>query len=139
MMDEFISSWIRQAAEEMSSSVETGAVSLAPLKRFQRKIERTLDLDLDKDNQFVVFFLSTLIQDLFYNFSGDFPYSGPVEEEKQKVFRELVTDFRRFAEALELEGSGEKLQACSELVNTYLTGVSAVNAILTKEELHATG
>lgn len=131
-MDQFISTWMKQAADEMAVSAESGALSLAPLKRFQRKIEKSLDLDLNKEDQFLVFFLSSLIQDLFYNFSGDVPYSRAVEDEKQKVFRGLLINLKDFAQKLE-EGSTQRMEACSELVHTYLTGIDAVNATLTKE------
>lgn len=133
-MQTFVAAWIRQAVEEMNISAKSGAISLSPLKRFQRKIESLANAELSKENRFVIFLLSSLIQDLFYNFSGDVPYSRRAEEEKQRMFAGVVDDLNRFAFALESGDSQAKLFASTELVNTYLSGVKVVDAVLTKEE-----
>ena len=133
-MQTFIAAWIRQAVDEMNLSAKSGAISLAPLKRFQRKIESLTNAELSSQNRFVIFLLSSLIQDLFYNFSGDVPYSKRAEEEKQRMFAGLVDDLSRFAFALESGDSQAKLLASTELVNTYLSGVKVVDMALTKEE-----
>ncbi len=133
-MQIFIAAWIRQAVDEMNVSAKSGTISLAPLKRFQRKIESLTNAELSSQNRFVIFLLSSLIQDLFYNFSGDVPYSKRAEEEKQRMFAGLVDDLNRFAFALESGDSQAKLLASTELVNTYLSGVEVVDMVLTKEE-----
>lgn len=133
-MQTFVAAWIRQAVDEMNVSAKSGAISLAPLKRFQRKIESLTNVELSRENRFVIFLLSSLIQDLFYNFSGDVPYSKRAEEEKQRMFAGLVDDLNRFAFALESGDSQAKLLASTELVNTYLSGVKVVDMVLMKEE-----
>lgn len=133
-MQTFVAAWIRQAVDEMNISAKSGAISLAPLKRFQRKIESLTTAELSKENRFVIFLLSSLIQDLFYNFSGDVPYTKRAEEEKQRMFAGLVDDFSRFAFALESHDAQAKLIACTEIVNTYLAGVKTVDAALMEQE-----
>jgi len=133
-MQTFVAAWIRQAVDEMNVSAKSGAISLAPLKRFQRKIESLTNAELSRENRFVIFLLSSLIQDLFYNFSGDVPYSRRAEEEKQRMFAGIVDDLNRFAFALESSDSQAKLFASTELINTYLSGVKIVDKVLMKEE-----
>ncbi|MFP5262390.1 MAG: hypothetical protein ACLGJB_10845 [Blastocatellia bacterium] len=132
-MKSLMATWVRQASQEMSADTASRLIPLRPLKRLQRRLENSVSSSIDKEDLYLVFFLSAFIQDIFYNLAGEVPYSEKVEQEKQKIYSELIQILSQLANALEKGNFEEEKLACADMVYTYLSGVKFIDSALKEE------
>jgi hypothetical protein len=104
-----------------------GTKSLASL---QKELEQA-DVVTDGFSQFILFFLSLLIDDMRYNLLGDFPFSNAAPKEGDTARRELFQRLGQTLIVLSVElarAHGEScVGACSEITGKYLETIKELN------------
>lgn len=104
---------------------DNGSNSGPLLRKLQSEINTGQRSDLKSD--FACFFLSTFIDDVFYNLSGDFPYRQETYENIGKIFEEIGNALTSLAESMEDDTLDCSL-AYENMVKSYLDGLDSIRA-----------
>jgi len=110
-----------------------GEVTIAPLRQLEHWCERYLLLASEPADQFAMFFLSTLIHDVFFNLAGDLAYDEAAEARKREYFAELAGELSELGAALEKDNSAETTRF-HEMVASYMRAVASINQMATDDE-----
>jgi hypothetical protein len=101
------------------------------LRRLQEKLVNFTRSDAKSD--FACFFLSSFIDDVFYNLAGDFPYTEELHEIILKIFHGICKDLAFLSKNLSNSDNSYFL-AYEKLVQTYLDGLDEIRACCEKQE-----
>lgn len=101
-----------------------------PLIQAQEMLEDLLPECREAEVKFFVFFLSNYLDDVFYNLTGDVPYSKDLDRERGEFFRKIAPRLLEMTEALEVKKYMRCHEICVDLVKVYLDTIEHLNAIL---------
>ena len=118
---------------EAPTDAELPEVSIAPLRRLHEQAERYLRVADAANTQFLLFFLSSFLQDIFYNLSGDVPYEAESRRYQQKFFVDLAKNLADFSSAIADRDSARSLDVCEQMISSYLQTVTRINDLLEQE------
>lgn len=117
-------------AEKISATPEAHELASArPLKELQLKFSQLIQLPLSSDDRFLLFFMSSYIDDIFANLLVDTPFSIEIEEARETLYREIGKLLHQFAEAYLLNQQGEVFEIMKELVRVYLEKIDRMNQV----------
>ena len=102
-----------------------GSESGPKLRKLQSELNSMDRFDPILD--FVRFFISSFIDDVFYNLSGDFPYRRETHEIVGEIFRGIGNALISLSESISRDGLDRSI-AYESMVNLYLDGLDRINA-----------
>ena len=125
----------RLAAETGQKLIEHGADASPELRKFQGEIEAFQYNQSSAANiRFLSFFLFSLIEDFYYNLTGDFPYQKSNYNIRDNIYKNIGQGLKEFAENLESDDLALWYKSCVKIVDTYLNGIAELNKTSNKAE-----
>ena len=125
-----IVSKLREEGQRLLSTPKDRIPEAAPLSRVQETLEDLLPQCREAEIKFFVFFLSNFLDDIFYNLTGDVPYSRQLDRERGEFFRGIASRLMEMAEELEAANYARCHEICVSLVKVYLDTIEHLNAIV---------
>ncbi|MEA2097605.1 MAG: hypothetical protein U9P70_00815 [Patescibacteria group bacterium] len=123
---------IAKSLREVGKALEDNGSNSGPvLRRLQSELNAGQRSNLKSD--FICYFLSTFIDDVFYNLSGDFPYNKKHHEIISNIFKGIGKALSLLAESI----TDDKLDcspAYESMVNSYLDGLDRIRACCDRKE-----
>lgn len=117
---------IAKSLHEVGKALKDDGSNAGPvLRRLQSELNAVQPSNPKSD--FLCYFLSTFIDDVFYNLSGDFPYNKKNHEIINDIFKEIGKTLSLLAEFI----TDDKLDcspAYESMVNSYLDGLDEIRA-----------
>ncbi len=117
-------------AEKIAANPEAHELASArPLKEMQLKFSQLIQLPLNSDDRFLLFFMSTYIDDIFANLLLDTPFSAEIEEARATLYKEIGDLLPRLASAYFESKQDELFQIMKELVKVYFVKIDLMNQV----------
>lgn len=116
-----------------SEELDAGGLNAGPALRNLQTILSNYKTESPYLN-FLAFFLSIFIDDLYYNLSGDFPYDEASKQKRDGIFRDIGQLLVKLSDLLNSE-DGVKLYAIYiSLVEKYTDGLGSLNNAGTSDQ-----
>ncbi|MBI5676841.1 MAG: hypothetical protein HZC48_13660 [Nitrospirae bacterium] len=118
-----------QAKKIAADSEAQELASARPLKEMHLKFSQLIQLPLNSDDRFLLFFMTTYIDDIFANLLLDSPFSTEIEEAREILFKEIGELLHRLAGAYLKNQQGELFEILKELTRVYLEKIDRMNQV----------
>ncbi len=79
---------------------------------------------------FLCFFISVFIEDLYFNLSGDFPYNEKLDGVIDRIFKEIGQVLVKLAAVLNSNNFTDSYEVYVDLVGVYLNGLAQIENIV---------
>ncbi|MGA3084117.1 MAG: hypothetical protein ABSE95_04930 [Thermodesulfobacteriota bacterium] len=126
--------------EEVIKSEVNNTLNLAPFKKLRYKgLPKYLSVEYPKEIRFLSFFLINLLEDIFYNLIGDFPYEDSFGDQihavRKDFFKFMSEKFIEIGKAILINDYLIIPTRFTELVVDYLTVIEKINTIIDEGHL----
>lgn len=127
MMD--ITELAKLAAETGQKLIEQGANASPELRKFQEEIEVLQSQSSDANIRFLSFFLFNLIEDFYYNLTGDFPYQKDNYNIRDNIYENIGQGLKELAGNLESRDFALWYKSYVKIVDAYLNGIEDLSKV----------
>gem|GEM_PF-4968571 len=110
-----------------------GAHAAPKLRKLQSSLNKLLFSIEDKNLLLLSFFLDSFIDNLFFNLSGDVPYSEVIHSIISNIFKSLGKPLENIANGLNKVNFNVCTDAFGEMVNIYLEGLKHIQEKTSEE------
>ena len=121
---------LREKGQEILATPNESIPKAEPLSHLQEILEDLLLDCKETEAEFFIFFLSIFLDDFFYNFAGDIPYSEQLDNERGKLLRQIALYLLPMADSLEAGNYIECYKICVNLSQSYLGAIKHLNEVL---------
>lgn len=84
----------------------------------------------DRHINFLCFFISSFIEDLYFNLSGDFPYNEKIDGLIDIIFKEIGQLLLKLATGLKSNNFMRPSEVYVDMVQVYLDGLSQIENLV---------
>lgn len=118
---------LKEAADKLSALPEIiKPINAKPLRDLQRFFNQFVNLPLEADVLYLMFFLSNYIDDVFYNMLGD-AYDENLVEARKDLFEKIGKLLKKLSNHFKERNFRECYQIYVKLVNAYMEKINFLN------------
>ncbi|RJP53674.1 MAG: hypothetical protein C4557_04390 [Anaerolineaceae bacterium] len=98
-----------------------------------RELQKKLKENETPSSQCFIFLLNLIIDDIFYNISGDNGYNDSMYEVRDVLFKQIGETLIEISSKVESVGESEIYNSFCELTNVYIESLNKINMEFKKE------
>ena len=133
MSDQIISQLLHETGSTLLAEKNPQTVS-GIVRELQAKIKE----NETPSSQSLIFLLNLILDDIFYNISGDNGYNDSMYTSRDIIFSQIGRTLIVISEKMSIVDDGSIYSSLCELTNTYLDALKSLNNQYLQEKSHAT-
>lgn len=119
---------IHETAQNISSQLtENKHPNVISLKELGRHCSERLFESKNEKEQFICFYISRFIEDVFYNLSGDTPYDEGLQKVRLSFYANLTKTMEHLADSIKCNDDSAMLANLSALISEFIGKINLLN------------